>query len=528
VEIQIEINKRYAWKTKNLGRLQVHYCGVIENLNYICNKLSNASEAQYENFTRIVRDCQGNFAIIIMHQKWTVCAADKKRSLPIFYVEENGVVLVTDDPLYAKSKLKETRKDKDNILIFQASGYTFDKNTIFKGLFQIPAGCAVVVNETKLKVARYYSYIPEKIARKSKEEYYSEFCGIVDDVFKSIIKRAEGKTICIPLSGGLDSRLVLGALCALGYKNIKTYTYGVKNLWEKKFAQKIAKKAGVEWYDITYKRSQIREEFEKTKRKEYFAYAGGFCSTPQLPEYYGALTASKKLQLNKDTIFVNGQSGDFISGEHISDIEPTEVSLNELCLQIIQKHCSLWQNLLKEENICSISKKIVETLDVGEKGSFSKKECIHKKEHFELNQRQAIYVVNGQRAYEFLGYCWELPLWHDKIINFFKHLPIELKYKQSFYKYFLKKRDYCGLFSLQLPPKKVYYPWWAHPLRVLFLTISKVTGTHRSYYFNKYLRYFMNYGFYYTNKNYREYLIDSKYHRNAVSYWSRIYLDECS
>ena len=49
---------------------------------------------------------------------------------------------------------------------------------------------------------------------------------ILNEVFIKIIRKNKNKKIFVPLSGGLDSRLVLSKLIELGAKNISSFSYG--------------------------------------------------------------------------------------------------------------------------------------------------------------------------------------------------------------------------------------------------------------------------------------------------------------
>ena len=52
---------------------------------------------------------------------------------------------------------------------------------------------------------------------------------ITNTIIKRIIDKYEGKKILVPLSGGLDSRLVLAKLVEHGYQNLEAVTYGINN-----------------------------------------------------------------------------------------------------------------------------------------------------------------------------------------------------------------------------------------------------------------------------------------------------------
>ena len=56
--------------------------------------------------------------------------------------------------------------------------------------------------------------------------------------------------IFIPLSAGLDSRLVLSALLRHNHKDITCFSYGLKNNTEIKIARDICSKLNLNWKEI--------------------------------------------------------------------------------------------------------------------------------------------------------------------------------------------------------------------------------------------------------------------------------------
>ena len=45
-------------------------------------------------------------------------------------------------------------------------------------------------------------------------------------------------------------------------------------------------------------------------------------------------------------------------------------------------------------------------------------------------ERQAKFIVNSVRVYEFFGYAWRIPLWDRELIDFFLKVP--LKYRMRY------------------------------------------------------------------------------------------------
>ena len=70
---------------------------------------------------------------------------------------------------------------------------------------------------------------------------FMELSNQIEKTIKNIIKDANGATIIIPLSAGLDSRLIASGLKNFNYNNVKCFSYGLKNNYETLSSKKFQK-----------------------------------------------------------------------------------------------------------------------------------------------------------------------------------------------------------------------------------------------------------------------------------------------
>ena len=94
-----------------------------------------------------------------------------------------------------------------------------------------------------------------------------QLSSIIDNIFENIIKKANNRPIWIPLSGGLDSRLVLCKLHEKGYTNLNCFSYGLKNNSECLIAEKIAKALNTRWKFIEIKKKNYLNFIHLKKKK---------------------------------------------------------------------------------------------------------------------------------------------------------------------------------------------------------------------------------------------------------------------
>ena len=186
----------------------------------------------------------------------------------------------------------------------------------------------------------------------------------------------------------------------------------------------------------------MRKYFISEERKLFFKFASGFCSTPTIAIFYSIKELERRNLLDHDSIFINGQSGDFTSGGHIGHLLNNKKIINDIKVEelynaIINKHYSLWADEKSEKNINLIKRNSKKELDIN-KITISDNEFIHYYEAHEWICRQSKFVVNGQRGYEWFGLDWRLPLWSDELMLFWLNTPWRIKYKQELLLKYLK------------------------------------------------------------------------------------------
>ncbi len=469
---------------------------------------------------------RGHFSFIIDTKDFVLASVDKVQSYPIFYCNKGGNIYLANSAVKLQVEAGLDEKDEVSFLEFEMAGYVTGSNTLFKDLFQLQAGESLIFdkNKSSLKVIRYFSYFTKKLVFINDEDLLDELHKITIKIFSDMVETLEGMPVWIPLSGGLDSRLVLAMLYKLKYDNITTFTYGIPGLWEIEHAKKIAECLKVKWNYIPYVPKKIKQLFHTTERKNYFRFASGLRSVPFLSDFYALWQMRETRVIPDNAVIINGQAGDYLTGGHIpkmiKNVEEDESTVDLLMKSITDKHFSLWLNLKTEENLSIIVKKILNSLQLRPNSKLSKNDFAQYYELHEWQERQTKYVVNGQRVYDWFGYDWRLPLWGDELILFWMKIDWRMKLNQGLFKKYLETYNYAGLFNID-PPVKEFRPLHINISGKIFSIMSRITLKDADYYNRKYSRFFNSYAPFYPQKNYFEYLKDSKWHRNSVSYLAK-------
>jgi hypothetical protein len=167
----------------------------------------------------------------------------------------------------------------------------------------------------------WYSYLPpekipawldECITPGNKGDAYSpvEAAKVFDRVFDQVLKKNTHGKHLIPLSGGFDSRAILGALLErLDSSQIETVTFGAPGQLDYEIGQKVAKSAGVKCHALDLRTVELTwERIVASVKKASWTY---------VPDHFFNHYTLKQISSENDMIF-SGFMGDPLTGGHFS------------------------------------------------------------------------------------------------------------------------------------------------------------------------------------------------------------------
>jgi asparagine synthase (glutamine-hydrolysing) len=114
-------------------------------------------------------------------------------------------------------------------------------------------------------------------------------------------------------------------------------------------------------------------------------------------------------------------------------------------------------------------------------------------EKWDWQERQAKFICNSVRVYEFYGYDWWLPLWDTEFMKFWEHVPLELRKGTALYLAYVRhethKQDSTGTLSqltnasdpglltkMAARTGVVSNPWILHCARSVRRALSRTLG----------------------------------------------------
>ncbi len=374
---------------------------------------------------------------------------DHVRSIPLFF-DRRCPGRVSND---ARALLRGgERVDVTGVLEMQMAGYVSGWDTVVADIGQIQAGGRLFAVGDQVDAARYWTYRHAVDHDRSEADFAEELHHLLDQAMRRTVVHAAGRPIWAPLSGGLDSRLIVAKLHQLGYDNLNVFSYGPSGNWEARHARRVANRLGLDWFLLPSTRADYRAFFHSPERREYWRFADNLSSLPNPQDILPLLQLRRAGRLSDDAVIVNGQSGDFITGGHIlPPLRNDPPGQQTLANTVVGKHYSLWKSMVTAPNLDVLTAKMWRTMGLEPGAPLTRAEMMDHYESWEYSERQAKFVVHGQRIYDFLGLDWDLPLWDFDLARFFQTVPVELKFGQHLYRRVLREWDWKGLFSQPEP-----------------------------------------------------------------------------
>ena len=415
----------------------------------------------------------GHFRLVVQFDDHGFAAVDPVRSYPLVWAAtETGAAVSHYGPaMEARQGLSPADFDGDMLAAVALSGFTIGDATLYRGVTQLGPGSYLWVDETGPSVGRYYRWEPWRPPTEHDAgSLIDELSALHRRLIEDLIEGVGGRPILVPISAGLDSRFVASGLKEAGYDNVQCVSYGISGNRDAEIGQTIAARLGFPWSFVPYSNAVLARIFGDPDYRRYMAYSDSLTGM-HFPQEYRMLSHLRRQgALPEDAVVVNGQSGDFIAGNHIPEslFDPTgtlEQRLDRIVQALIEKHFKHWRSLRTPDRMAAIDRLLrrsiaslnVWPVDPGrDHGVY---------EYVEYQDRQSKYVVNGQRVYEYFGLAWRLPLWERAYLNFWETAPLAAKKGETLYKTVLERDNWGGVWrDVPVNPARIR-PAWIRPLR---------------------------------------------------------------
>ena len=311
-------------------------------------------------------------------------------------------------------------------------GYTLGNTTLLEEVFQIPAG-NILFHSKHTTIEEYDRWNDECVAPQL-DSIEDESRLNLESIIGKLIEKANGRTIIVPLSGGLDSRFIVSALRYYNYENVVTFTYGLRRSKEVRISERVARELNYPWEFVSYTNKKWRHFLRSDEFKDLMKYCGNYASLPLIQD----AMAVKFLKEHKNIsgLVVPGISGDFLGGSHISkDLMNWKYNSSHTLNTYY-----IGRNRLSFDKISFPN-------SIFNDGVIDKESAILYYENLDYKERQSKYIVNSVRIYEFYGLSWSLPFFYKEATSYWRKLPSNFRYNTQLYRKILFNLDYFPSFD---------------------------------------------------------------------------------
>ncbi|MGE3986826.1 asparagine synthase-related protein [Pseudorhodoplanes sp.] len=531
----VNIREEYGWSCASQGAVTVWFKGRIDGID--AASLAQRFAQERPSATAVgdlLASVIGHFAICATGPGWAFAAVDWVRSIPLAAAKIDRCWVIDDRPdrLRQRAGLGAANLAPDAALAIGMAGYTIDDAALYRGMQLLVPGELAFFEDGTIRRHRYYIYRPWQVRPASSESLESELKDLTLHLIERMLGNLEGRTLVIPLSAGRDSRLIASAAKHLGYKNVRCFTYGRAGNFEARASRTIAERLGYRWTFVPATIGKQREFFASTDYERYVDFADDGCSLPFVQDMAPLMELKASGYVPDDAVIVNGNSGDFITGNHVPEsmwLPGAALSDDERWQRIIdallKKHFSLWRSLATPDNNARISALLRSSI-ARAGGALGDPRSDHGLyEYAEFQDRQCRYVITGQRIYEFLGHDWRLPLWDNDYLRFWEGVPLAEKIGQGLYARMLAKANWGGVWQDVPVNRKTVRPLSIIPLRLAAKALHAPFGRDRWHRFERrYFQYWLDATCNSACVPYQRVLRDTRGARHHIAWLAELYL----
>jgi asparagine synthase (glutamine-hydrolysing) len=404
----------------------------------------------------LIPELNGAWALVI---RWAdsrlLAATDRLRSIPLFYAQLADEFIIASSTECILGRHPALSIDETCAAEFLLAGYVTGAQTLFKGVSQVRSAEIIECNWANgmlaLSSTRYYRFLPQQQFEASEARLEERLESVLDSVFSRLVSALNGRPVIVPLSGGIDSRLVAALLKRHGCEEALCFTYGRQGNEESAISRQVASVLGYRWRFIEYDGNIWAQAVNSRAMDRYWEFSSNASSLP----HFSSLPAQERLLSSTPAahraVFIPGHTGDFLSGGHIprelANAAQTSNGRPTVEQAILDHHYKLWPvansqqfSLLPRADL----ERRIARMSALNCWNTPEPNCTARYEMWEAENRQALFIVNSVRAFEYMGADWMIPLWDYELMDFFASVPTAYRLQQRLYLNTLQERIFVG------------------------------------------------------------------------------------
>ncbi len=374
----------------------------------------------------------GEFAAIVQDSAGAWLVSDKLRSYPLLYARcgDGGAWIVCDNGIDMSKSMPSHRLDGAMLPTFLALGHLWGGDTLYEGCRIVAPSTCVRLTRDREEVMDYGSNELQNFEGDA-EQLFDMSAAALEDTFSRVALLANGRTLAIPLSGGYDSRLVACLCKAAGFANVVCYTYGGAGNAEVEVSRQVARRLGFSWTYVECTGALWQDLVDGGTLEEYLLRAGNLNAIGHIQDLPVILRLTADGTLPPDAVVMPGHSGDFIGGSHFKP----HCTPRRMVRMMYDKYYEL--NVLRPASKAMAVSRLAAAMTGG---LHDEEDCLEAWYAWCKRARQANFIINSVRAYEYAGLRWTLPLWDDAYVRLWESVSCTVRRGSELYERFMFER----------------------------------------------------------------------------------------
>ncbi|MFA9416368.1 hypothetical protein [Natrinema sp. HArc-T2] len=386
-----------------------------------------------EDVTESIARNRGFYAVVDINDDRIVASVDHVRSIPLFYAVTSNGVYISDSAEWIEGKVG-TRRSEITEVEFELAGFVSGPDTRNPDVKQLLPGELIEIREDGARTQKHFTFEYST----SDAQSGTSLRDVTQQSIRRLTRYADSRQIVIPLSAGLDSRLIATELVDAGYENVLCFTYGREGATHVTVAQEVASALDLDWIHVPYTGERWREWYTSDRKQDFFNYENTLASIPHVEAGPALSYLQQNGLIDDNCVICPGHSGDMVAGSHIPDslFANRYGSLAQVVDEVIDHHYGF--ATMSDEYKNRLRTRVSTNLGIA--GQLDCKTAIEAYESWDFRNRQAKFIINSIRSFESEGYDWYLPLWDREFAEFWLTVPLKQRYDKTKYRSYVYDR----------------------------------------------------------------------------------------
>ncbi len=252
-----DIYEKELFNNNHMNDFNINTNNIIEKIH---NNLSVFNDEQVKKFNGsfiIFRYYKKNDTLLLFNDKWGL--------RPCYYTYKNNLFCCSSLPnIISNFTRNYSELNKIGLAQLITIKYTFNGNTLRKGIYQLQPGHKICIRDNNLKLERYINYDDIIQSQNPENDWIELLSSKMQEVGIDLTNDID--LLGLPLSGGKDTRALAIILPKESYYKTKAFTWGNVKEDELKIAKKIVKIMNIPHFIIDYNNSNYFNDFIESIR----------------------------------------------------------------------------------------------------------------------------------------------------------------------------------------------------------------------------------------------------------------------